>query len=202
MCCPNNVFRAVLLDNLNETECAAVGAKYSTLLGTDPTFGCYWEWVWQNLGSEAYMHRPTRWGMLQFADVPAADAVAAPPCLNVEFPGRHVAEQLYTAQRHYQSKHNAFATDVADLAAKAYCTGLGCDLAALKMALATPDVFTVGVTVEANATKLSRSCTRRPCFLASVEVAVPGTDHTYEVMVNENQRTLVTHGTGNLAGCL
>ena len=40
---------------------------FPTMLGTNTFYGCYWEWVWQNLGTNNYMHRPTTWGILQFA---------------------------------------------------------------------------------------------------------------------------------------
>jgi hypothetical protein len=73
-----------------------------TLLGVDP-WSCYWEWVWQSLGDEAYMHRPTHWGVVEFVrwapPLPTFRAHVAgeaeftgvtPKCKNIEFPGRHV----------------------------------------------------------------------------------------------------------------
>ena len=64
--------------------------------------------------SDAYMHRPTKWGFVQFA--PPSDT---PPevCGNIEFPGRHVALQIHLAQRAFFQKHNAFTENATELVA-------------------------------------------------------------------------------------
>ena len=68
--------------NPTPAQCAEVLKVYPTLLGVDP-WSCYWEWVWQGLGDQAYMHRPTLWGQIQFEDQKGAAV-----CKNIEHPGR------------------------------------------------------------------------------------------------------------------
>ena len=36
-----------------------VQAQYPTLLGTN-AWGCYWEWVWVNMGASRHMHNPVK----------------------------------------------------------------------------------------------------------------------------------------------
>ena len=253
MTCPFNCSSALLgatpdLAAPTTAQCAAAKAAWPTLLGTD-IYSCYWEWVWQDLGAEAYMHRPHLWGMLQFVDGGGGSGGGGGrggsgggdgsggsggsggssrqhKCRNIEHPGRHLAAQLHLAQRSYAAAHNgSFATDPAALlavcAADAAAKGaLGCDAAALSLATARPDVFTLGpVVVTENATALTRACTARPCYSATVGVAVPassgrgaaaddvgdGAQHSYAVTINENHFVRVTHDAvkpGALVPCL
>eukprot|EP00658_Telonema_sp_P-2_P047685 TRINITY_DN36288_c0_g1_i2.p1 TRINITY_DN36288_c0_g1~~TRINITY_DN36288_c0_g1_i2.p1 ORF type:complete len:299 (-),score=39.37 TRINITY_DN36288_c0_g1_i2:174-1070(-) len=102
--CSDGLERATpVLSNPSTLQCAAAAAGWPTLLGSDTFYGCYWEWVWQSLGSEAYMHRPQLWGMLQFVDPTTSSRGAL--CRNIEFPGRHVAESLFLAERSYAAEH-------------------------------------------------------------------------------------------------
>eukprot|EP00041_Stephanoeca_diplocostata_P040362 m.1639248 g.1639248 ORF g.1639248 m.1639248 type:complete len:510 (-) comp34160_c0_seq1:168-1697(-) len=185
---------------LNASMCVTAQKRFPTLLGTDPTYGCYWEWVWMSLGAEAYMHRPLQWGLLQF-DTPPTDAMpstSTPTCKNIEWPGRHLVHQIFLAQRQYllATGNTTYATELSSLSDAKYCNG-GCDADALHTALITPAVFAVDITVTANATKLSRKCTARPCYSAAVTVSAPtlgGTPpYVYTVAINENMRVETTH---------
>ena len=60
-------------------------------------------WVWSAQGAVA-MHRPERWGFLQFADGPVNATRAAPPD---EWPVRACAAALYYAQREYAAAEGA-----------------------------------------------------------------------------------------------
>ena len=180
----------------------AAHAQWPTLLG-----GGYWEWVWGPVGDAnpgvGYMHRPSTWPLVQFAD--AADGAGrAALCRNIEFPGRHVALSLHLAQAAYAQAHNGtFASAPAALASADYCSpALGtsdtCDLAALELALARADVFAIALNVTLNATALSAQCTARPCYTAAVAVAVPapsaaGAPYRYVATINENRLVLVDH---------
>ena len=78
---------------------------------------------------------------------------------------------------------------VADLA-----TSDTCDLAALQLAAKRRDVFAIDVAVTEDAKILTRVCTRRPCYLATVAVTVPDSGgYTYSIAVNENRRFIATH---------
>jgi hypothetical protein len=48
-----------------------------------------------------------------------------------------------------------------------------CDLAALEYAVAHPAVFTLSLDVTENISSITRECPTRPCYMASVRVAVP-----------------------------
>ena len=67
-------------------------ASWPTILGS------YWEWVWGPVGDAnpgvGYMHRPSSFPQIQFANASGAE----PLCRNIEFPGRHVAKSLHLAQ--------------------------------------------------------------------------------------------------------
>jgi hypothetical protein len=100
------------------------------------------EFVWQPVGianpGVGYMHRPSSWGMLQFAP-----SHGAPLCRNIEFPGRHLAMSLHIAQRNYAAVHKTFARTLAPLISEAYCslqlaTSDTCDMAALEYAESHP----------------------------------------------------------------
>jgi len=73
-----------------------------------------------------------------------------------------------------------------------YCSaGNDCDLASLQMAHSLSDIYSLSIAVTENATKLSRECTARPCYLASVHVKVPrdGCAEPWSIHanINENQ---------------
>lgn len=158
-----------VLFNPGPQTCARAQAAWPTLLGTDPTYGCYWEYVWQDLGADAYMHRPTAWAMLQFADGPGVAA----PCLNIEFPARHIAKQIHLAQLAYLAAAGAYAVNAAALADARYCAPPACALADLRQAIALTDTFAFNITVQVDAAALSRECTARPCYTAAVTLTVP-----------------------------
>ena len=148
------------------------------------------------LCSVGYMHRPSSWGILQFAP-----PQGAPLCRNIEFPGRHLAMSLHIAQTAYAAAHNgSFTSELATLLDDEYCnlqltTSDTCDIAALKYAAANPAIFHVQITVVKSAQRLSRECTARPCFTASVRVSVPSaeTPASYTVKVNEDRWLRVEH---------
>ena len=50
----------------NAGECAELAKEDLSMLGSDPNYGCYFEWVFMNLGENAYMHRPLSWSFLEF----------------------------------------------------------------------------------------------------------------------------------------
>ena len=154
-------------------------ASWPTFLG-----GGYWEWVWGAVGDaepgKGYMHRPSSWPLLQFAP---AGADPKTLCGNIEFPARHVAKSIYMAQREHALIHNgSFAPQLKTLINDSYCnlmltTSDTCDILALEYAEAHPEIFDVGIVITENATTLTRHCTARPCYNATVRLTVPaGTD--------------------------
>lgn len=79
-------------------------------------------WIWSPMGV-VDMHRPEKWGLLQFTRRPAPEAVAITPV-----PGRaarDVALDVYYAQRDFWAQHQRWATNLADLgwSAPAFSTG-------------------------------------------------------------------------------
>lgn len=185
------------LSNPNKTECGIVKAAWPTLLGVDP-WSCYWEWVWQDLGGQAYMHRPTSWGMVQFSD--NGDQTI---CRNIEFPGRHVALQIFNANLRYKHMHSTYASNANLLLDPTVCYLPSCSLKDLNFALVTSNIFTISIVVIPNATHLTSECTSRPCFTASIKVIVPSTSYIYITKINENQLITVDHVTGtHTAPCL
>ena len=59
-------------------------------------------WSWAPQGAVA-MHRPERWGILQWSDAPVN---TTPPHFYAQWPIREVAMATYWAQRHFAAKHN------------------------------------------------------------------------------------------------
>ena len=102
-----------------------------------------------------------------------------------------------------------YTTSVAELVSSTYCNAddNGCDLLALQAAASLVDVYNMSVRVIENATALSRMCTARPCYLATVELTVPcsGCQSPWRVRtsINENQylRMHTVPGSGK-APCL
>ena len=142
------------------------------------------------MGTEAYMHRPHLWGLLQFVD---KDSSRQTLCKSIEHPGRYLAAQAHLAQRAYMAKSATYATTPAQLLRA--CTKPDCDVDALRLVQTRDDVFSLRITVQQNATVLSRMCTARPCYNVSITVSVPQADgsnasigrRTYTASINENR---------------
>ena len=167
-------------------------------------WGGYWEWVWGPVGDAnpgiGYMHRPSAFPMVQFAQSDKPDDVKV--CRNIEHPGRHVAKSLHLAQAAYAAAHGgAFSDSVAPLINNAtYCQlapskSDTCDLDALRLAAQLPNVFELRIAnLTQNATVLTRECPTRPCYTATVRVTVPGSDgYIYVTSVNSNRDIRVQH---------
>ena len=76
-------------------------------------------------------------------------------------------------------------------------------LLALRFAMAHPDTFGVTIEVVPNASALGGFCTARPCYNATVRLAVPGGGgYAYSVSINENRHTVARHPEGVRAPCL
>jgi hypothetical protein len=155
------------------------------------------------------MHRPSSWPLLQFA------AHGEDPddvlCGNIEFPARHVANSVYMAQRqHALLQNGSFASDLRTLINASYCnlmltTSDTCDILALEFAHAHPEVFAVRIVVTQNVSVLTRLCTARPCYQATVDLTVPQAEdegveadglaapYALVVGINENRYTWATH---------
>lgn len=191
--CPLNCSAAlagceVSLKNPDAAQCLRASKDFPTMLGTDIFYGCYWEWVWQGLGIQNYMHRPTQWGVLQFAD-----SVSAKECRDIMHPVRHIAQQLHLTLAQMKKLDGSYTTNVADLITPTYCnaTANGCDLPGLALARTLRGLYTMSITVTSDAPTLSRECTARPCYSAAVELIVPcdGCAQPWKVTasINENQ---------------
>ena len=138
----------------------------------------YREYVWGAVGDAhpgvGYMHRPSSWPLIQFANS-SGEAL----CRNIEFPGRHVAKSIHLAQTAYATYHNgSFANEISTLRNSTLCnldlgTSDTCDLDAITFAMSHPVVFTLGMQVTENVPEITRACPTRPCYMASVQVAVP-----------------------------
>jgi hypothetical protein len=139
----------------------------------------YREYVWGAVGDAnpgvGYMHRPSSWPLIQFAN-----SSGEPLCRNIEFPGRHVAKSIHLAQTAYARYHNgSFASEISTLRNSTLCnldlgTSDTCDLDALTFAMFNPEVFKLGMQVTENVTQITRACPTRPCcYMASVQVTVP-----------------------------
>ena len=183
--------------------CAAVQAAHPTLLGTD-MWGCYWEWVWQNMQSTRYMHNPDMWGLLRFADAPPSKAL----CRDPEFPLRHV---LYNAQRAMIARYvasGAYPAAFRDVVAcgEGCCNATNsCDAAALATALATADVFNVTVDVDDATTTCvdyaTHATSGAPCFVVRAAFANPKTGYRATGAIREDRYTTVVPATA-AASCL
>ena len=219
--CPfNNCSAAILKSAVNVShgmpdaaDCAALSKNDSTMLGADPAFGCYWEWVYQNLGPHnAYMHRPLSWMYLEFVKSASSSSTVTGDsqiCGNIEFPARHLLRAIHVAQAHYLTKSitKTYASNVSQLIDS--CTSCEpSDMTDLKYAMATPSVFSINIVVTENATMLNVTCTSRPCYLATVSVTPPeaagGVAGAFQVIgkINENQLTMVERKGGGEVPCL
>jgi hypothetical protein len=202
-------------------ECSEVLAAYPTILGVQP-YSCYWEYVYQSLGPDAYMHRPLRWAILQFAPPPAPQRFPfgsrAPPdgeCRMVEWPGRYMAANILYAQDASKAISGRYLTSLAGLVsvcARGIETRRGrgreaserpptvprCDAAALRVGLVpSPYAFRLALTVQANASTLTAECPARPCFQAVVHATAPlgkgVAGYEYKVSIDSNSKLQVMH---------
>lgn len=88
-----------------EWQHEVVGGKYRKVPGTRED-----NWVWSPQGV-IDMHRPEKWGYVQFTTGPAT--VAFRP--DAAGPTRHLLHRVYYAQRQYREKHGRFARSLAEL---------------------------------------------------------------------------------------
>ena len=197
------------LNNPGANDCAILAANDKTILGSDPHYGCYWEWVLQNVGStNAYMHRPMRFAYIQFMMQDRYDNVKSyrqDVCGNIDFPTRHLLLTVFEAQRNYKAHTGSFATKVSDLLKNnsIFCREPLCAATDLKYALTRPDIFQFqDIHAVKNATSLNEECSARPCFLARLTMIVPagsGNDgpttskFVVEASITQNQRFEVEH---------
>jgi len=198
----------------------------ASLAGWPTLLGSYWEWVWGPVGDAnpgvGYMHWPSSFPQIQFADASGAE----PLCRNIEFPGRHVAKSLHLAQTSFAKYHNgSYTANVTELLNATLCnldlgTSDTCDLDALLYATGHPEVFKLGMTVTDNITAITRACPTRPCYMASGQVPTPGkatakvagqegggtgaaAPYAYTARINSNRDTVVQHDTPTMAApCL
>lgn len=174
----------------NSTECAALSKMDVTMLGSDPSYGCYFEWVLQNVGStNNYMHRPLNWAYLEFKN---SNEIDSKKCGNIEFPARHLLRALHDAQKYYYKQNkNSYATNVMDLIKNcSYC--ITSDINDLTFAIATPSIFQITINVDTNPVQLNETCTSTPCYLGIIKVIVPNTNGFQIIgQINENKRLVV-----------
>ena len=175
------------LDNPGGDECILLQEEFPTLLGTNPVYGCYFEWVYQALGRNNYMHRPAEWAMVEFSN-------ADENCRNIEFIGRHAVKLIFLAEVEYKKEFGTYTSDLEVLSDKRYCLD-DQDCSDIRTIMERKDIFTdVKIAVIENVPVLSEYCTSRPCFNAHVEVTVPSSSenleemHVYIATVNENMK--------------
>lgn len=212
--CSEEVLRTATkatLDNPGAADCAMLAAEDKTILGSNPHYGCYWEWVLQDVGAtNAYMHRPMQFAFLQFMH---SDTNKSDLCGNIAFPARHLLLAVFQAQRNYKAQTGSFATKVSDLVQNVsqFCPEPACAGMDLAYAIAHPDIFAFpDIKVVKNATTLDAECSARPCFAAHVEMTVPqnnaggGGGFVVKASITQNMRFEVDHvlGDGGVAPCL
>lgn len=195
--CPLNCFKSLnkyspSKDNPNESQCMSLQDQFPTLLGTNPVYGCYFEWVYQALGwRNNYMHRPMEWAILEFSN-------SSKNCRNIEFVGRHAVKLIFLAQVQYKLQMGTYSTKLSILSHPRYCLD-DQDCKDLRVVMERTDVFTnLYIKVVKNALVLTKECTSRPCFQAQIRVSVPISSdnkkrHVYVVTINENMRITVKH---------
>lgn len=183
----------------SRAECATARERWPTLLGVDP-WSCYWEWVYADVGPNAYMHRPLYWATLQFAQ--RRGGVSA-RCGAIEWPGRYLMRLAYVAQRAHMASGRGFTDEVATLV-RACERAEGCEASDLRYALAQRDAFPhgLGLEVEPNATALRPDCAARPCFRAAVRVRVPKSGFAYTARIDSNSWLQVEWETRGERPCL
>lgn len=179
----------------NSSDCAAVQAKWPTLLGVDP-WSCYWEWAIADVGPNAYMHRPLYWATLQFAIFPN-DSKADVTCGEVEWPGRYLARLILVAERAYMAKNDNYTSSLSDVVTVCAVTN-GCDVDDLRYALATPSTFS-NITVEVGLAD-GIDCAHTVCFTAAISVAVD--QFKYTVLIDSNSKLTTSYQGSGERPCL
>ena len=200
------------LEPLSHAECAAVRAKWPTLLGLDP-WNCYWEWALADVGAAAYMHRPLNWATLQFADAPAAPV--QPPtasdvnvtCGLIDWPGRYVARQLFLAQRAALKRHGTFTNLTSELVDSCQASD-GCVASDLRDALSASHIFRVAIVLD-NRTSSMPCGLPAPCFKARVSVVVPAQEvgngkepYRYATFIDSNSKVVTEQEMAGDPPCL
>jgi hypothetical protein len=92
-----------------EWEHEIVEGKYRTMKGKAED-----NWVWSPQGV-VDMHRPERWGYVQFSIAPPGKAVFVPDPAE---PAKQLLHRVYYAQRAYHARHGKWAESLADLGLK------------------------------------------------------------------------------------
>jgi len=159
------------LENPDALQCLFLQNRFPTLLGTNPVYGCYFEWVYQALGwRNNYMHRPQSWAILEFTDSDHS-------CRNIEFVGRHAVALIFLAQVQYKLHTGNYSSDLRTPTDARYCIDEQ-DCNDLRTILEQKNVFTkVRIKVIENAAVLTKQCTSRPCYRARLHVSVPAASH-------------------------
>ena len=184
-----NLYEASL-ENPNGEECKHLQERFPTLLGTNPVYGCYFEWVYQALGRNNYMHRPAEWAMVEFSNDDES-------CRNIEFVGRHAVKLIFLAEVEYKKQIGTYTSELEVLSDVRYCLDAQ-DCADIRTIMERQDLFSdVQINVIENVEILNQYCTSRPCFHAKVEVSVPVSSsdnekvHVYSATINENMNIKV-----------
>ena len=162
----------------NAEECTELSKEDLSMLGSDPNYACYFEWVYMNLGPDnAYMHRPLSWSFLEFTERKYM-------CGNIQFPVRHLLRILYLAEKNYFASTNSYTSNVSELIS--YCD-VDQDKADLRYAQHS-NMFDVHLNVENEPIDLNTTCTSRPCYKASIYFTSPHPPRVLLGHVNENMR--------------
>jgi hypothetical protein len=209
----------VTLTNPTSEECEFVQKQYPTLLGHSP-WNCYFEWVFQDVGDNNYMHRPSEWAFLEFIPSSENDSdnddiiVNVEVCKNIEFVGRHVMKLIHKAEKAYFDKNNnTYTEDFSKLLQ--YCGSVS-ECEDLQLINVRKDIFpsNIRLNVTENISKFTENCTNRPCFQAGLFVVAPlesGGSSEYIITMTDNLLIQVKHfegaknrdtGRGDLKLCL
>eukprot|EP00946_MAST-07B_sp_MAST-7B-sp1_P000146 g146.t1 len=213
--CSEHVLRSAInatIENPGAADCAMLASEDKTILGSNPHYGCYWEFVLQNVGAtNAYMHRPMNFAYMQFiSDNAGHNAVARQDiCGNIDFPARHLLLAVFQAQRNFKTTTGFYATNVTSLVNSAhFCPDPKCAGKDLVYALSRPDIFEFAdIKVVENATTLDAECSARPCYRAALKMKVPtqgGGVLTMKATITQNMRFEVEHESSEqqVAPCL
>ena len=187
----------VTLTNPTSEECEIVQERYPTLLGHSP-WNCYFEWVFQNVGSNNYMHRPMEWAYLEFIPPTSNDNKDIEECKNIEFIGRHVMKLIHITERtYYEKNNNTYTNDFSTLLQ--YCQQEDC--VDLKLVNTRTDIFpsNIHINITDNISTFNANCTGRPCYQAALYVSAPltsGGSSDYIITMNNNLLIQVEHFLG------
>jgi hypothetical protein len=89
-----------------EWEITIVDGKYHKVPGRPED-----NWIWSPPGI-IDMHRPEKWGFVQFTRLPFGEAQFVP---DPSLPARNALQEIYYAQKDYHRQHRRWATSLADL---------------------------------------------------------------------------------------